>query len=180
MILPLDTLNTMVGLGAVLMEAGALAIFVSLYFRSRNQTALELSNLIWRWGLWLGLLLTLFALGISLYYSEVLGFAPCGLCWLMRVFMYSQVVLFAVALWKNDRGVADYIIALSIAGLLVGLYQHYLQLGGADLLPCPAVPGEADCGDKILFEFGHVTLPWVGVSMFLVLIATALHLRKKI
>lgn len=177
MLIPFDTLNFLVGFGAVVLEVLALLLFVLLYFRSRNDTARELSGLVDRFGLWMGFLLTLGALGMSLYYSEVLGFSPCGLCWVMRIFMYSQVFIFATALIKKDRNIVDYVIVLSVAGMLVGLYQHYLQMGGTDFLPCPAAPGAADCADRFLFEFGHVTFPWVGVSMFLFLIATALHIR---
>jgi len=172
-----EALNWLVGFGAVMLEIGALALFALLFLRKRGGTAAELSALVYRFGLVAGLVLTLGALAMSLYYSEVLGFIPCSLCWLMRIFMYSQVFIFATALVKKDRSIADYIIVLSAAGLLVGLYQHYLQLGGGSFLPCPADQAEADCAERIIFEFGHVTFPWVGVSMFLFLIATALHLR---
>ena len=177
MLIPFETLNWLVGFGAVVLELAALFLFGLLYFRKKNPAALELSRLTARYGILAGLALTLAALAMSLYYSEVLGFSPCGLCWTMRVFMYSQVFIFATALVKKDRSIADYIIVLSVAGLLVGLYQHYLQLGGANFLPCPASPEAADCAERILFEFGHVTFPWVGVSMFLFLIAAALHIR---
>lgn len=178
MLIPFETLNLLVGFGAVVLELGALFLLVLLYFRSKNETASELSLLLKKYGLLLGFLLTLGAFVMSLYYSEVLLFEPCGLCWTMRVFMYSQLVIFGVALFKKDRNIADYIIALSIFGFLVGLYQHYLQLGGADFLPCPSAPTDADCSERIMFEFGHVTFPWVGSAMFLFLIALASHFRE--
>ena len=173
------TLNFLVGLGAVLLEVLAVLLFVALYFRSRNSVASRASDFTGEWGLLMGFLVTLVALGVSLYYSEILDFAPCGLCWLMRVFMYSQIFIFGTAFVKKDRHIADYIIVLSVAGLLIGLYQHYLQMGGSDILPCPATPEASDCAIRILFEFGHVTFPWVGVSMFAFLIAIALHMRPK-
>ena len=177
MIIPFDTLNTLVAFGAILLEFGAIFLFGLLYFRSRSKTANELSSLVSRFGLLAGLILTLLAFFMSLYYSEILGFKPCGLCWTIRIFTYSQVFIFAIAFIKKDHLIVDYIIALSLAGLFVGLYQHYLQMGGAHLLPCPATTGEVDCADRFLFEFGHVTFPWVGAMMFLFLIGVALHIR---
>ena len=41
--------------------------------------------------MWLAFLLTLGATAMTLYYSEVLGFAPCGWCWVQRVFLWPQV-----------------------------------------------------------------------------------------
>lgn len=42
----------------------------------------------------------------SLYYSEVLGYTPCELCWIQRIFMYPLVVVFGVAAVKKDTAVA--------------------------------------------------------------------------
>ncbi len=178
-IIPLDILNWFVGFGAVILEAGTVALVVLLYLEKKNQTAAELSGLVRRFGLWLGLILSLCSVGVSLYYSDVLGFLPCGLCWLIRICSYPLVILFAVALYKKDTRVADYVIALSGVGLLIGLYQHYLQLGGADVLPCPATGPGPDCAARILSEFGHVTFPWVAVAMFAFIIATMLHIRRR-
>ena len=49
----------------------------------------------------------------SLYYSEIRGLAPCVLCWYQRILMYPQVLLLGLAIVKNDRGIADYILLLN-------------------------------------------------------------------
>lgn len=177
MTLTLETLNSLVGLGALVLEVAAVAILILFFLRERSPVAKEISGLISRHGILISFLLTLVALAMSLYYSEVLGFEPCSLCWVMRIFMYSQVVILGIALFANDRGVARYVIGLSLFGLIVGVYQHYLQMGGDPLVTCPSGSGGADCAARFLFEFGHITFPWVGVAMFLFLIATALHVR---
>ncbi len=68
---------------------------------------------------------------------------------------------------RRDRGteVWDYIIALSILGLLVALYHHYLQMGGTEILPCPA-SGEGDCGKRFIYEFNYVTFPLMAATLF--------------
>lgn len=175
---PVETINYLLSLATVAMQIAAIA-FLALFFLRKNFPDLEdVAAFLSGWGLWIGLALTLGGLVLSLFYSEVLGFAPCGLCWLMRIFMYSQVVLFAVALWKRDRGIADYSIALSVVGLSVGLYQHYLQMGGTSILPCPATIGQAtDCAVRFLFEFGYITFPLMGSTLFALLIVVMLFVR---
>ena len=172
-----ETLNYLLALGTLaiqLLGAG----FFALYFLQNKFTDLQdIAALLSRSGLWLAFLLTLGATAMTLYYSEVLGFAPCGWCWVQRVFLWPQVVLFLLALWKNDRTIADYSIGLSILGALAALYQHYLQMGGQALVPCPA-SGAGDCAQRILFEFGYITLPLMSATLFAFLIVLMLFVRR--
>jgi disulfide bond formation protein DsbB len=177
---PVGTINYFLGLATLAMQvvgAGFLAVY---FLRAWFPDLDDVGRFLETWGLWIGLALTSTGLVLSLFYSEVLGFAPCGLCWLMRIFMYSQVPLFALALWKRDRGIADYSIALSIFGLLIGLYQHYLQMGGTDVLPCPATLSQAtDCASRFLFELGYITFPLMGATVFALLIVVMLFVRAR-
>src|SRR3989344_3123910 len=59
----------------------------------------------------------------SLFYSEIANFTPCILCWYQRVFLYPQVVILVIALWKKEQ-VSDYIIGLSIPGAIIAGYQY--------------------------------------------------------
>ena len=98
---------------------------------------------------------------------------------MQRVFLWPQVILFLLALWKNDRSVADYSIGFSILGGIAALYQHYLQMGGGALIPCPA-SGAGDCAQRILFEFGYITFPLMSATLFAFLIVLMLFVRKRL
>lgn len=177
---PIDAINQFVGLATLAMQILAAGLLVVYFARERFPDLQDVGDLVSRWGLRLGFLVTLASMAMSLFYSEILGFAPCGLCWTMRIFMYSQVVLFAVALWKRDRSIADYSITLSVIGSIIGLYQHYLQMGGTDVLPCPATLSQAaDCATRFFFELGYITFPLMGVSLFAFLIVVMLFVRQK-
>lgn len=172
-----ETLNYLLALGTLAMQVAG-AGFLVLYFLQKKFTDLQdIAGLLCRSGLWLAFLLTLGATAMTLYYSEILGFAPCGWCWVQRVFLWPQVVLFALALWKNDRTIANYSIGLSIPGALAALYQHYLQMGGQALVPCPA-SGAGDCAQRILFEFGYITFPLMAATLFAFLIVLMLFVRR--
>ena len=173
------TINFALALGTLAMQIAGAAFIALFFLRARFPDLNDVGDLLSEWGLWVGLLLSGAGSTLTLVYSEILGFAPCGLCWVQRVFLYPLVVLFALALWKKDRGIANYVIALSIPGALVALYQHYLQMGGGSLLPCPATAAEAvDCGVRFVFEFGYITFPLMAFTLFAFLIVLMLFVRN--
>lgn len=175
----LETTNFLLGAGTLALQVGTLVLLAIYLARKRNPLFQPFVDAIGKNGLWIALLLNVAALLGSLYYSEILGIAPCGLCWVQRVFMYPQVVLFAVAFCKKDRGIAIYSIWLSAIGAVVALYQHYLQTGGEQLLPCPAAAtAGVDCARRIIFEFGYITFPLVAFSVFAFLIVLMLYTKK--
>jgi disulfide bond formation protein DsbB len=168
-----STLNYFLALGTIGMQV-LTVVLLGLYFYAPGGS---LGVLVSRFGVHISLALTFAASVLTLVYSEVFGFVPCGLCWLQRVFLYPQVLLLGMALWKKDVRVADYSIGLSILGALVALYQHYIQMGGAEFINCP-VAG-ADCAKRILFEFGYITFPLMSFSAFALLIVIMLFVRKR-
>ncbi|MBI5645117.1 disulfide bond formation protein B, partial [Candidatus Kaiserbacteria bacterium] len=113
----------------------------------------------------------------TLFYSDVLGIPPCVLCWWQRVFLYPQVVLFAIALWKKDHSIASYSIPLSIIGFAIGLYNHALQVLPSGTLPCPAQG--VSCAQRFVFEFGYITFPMMAVTLFGFLIVLMLIVRNR-
>lgn len=123
----------------------------------------------------------LFALALvgsaaSLFYSNVLGYVPCSLCWWQRIFCYPQVVLFGIALWKKDSRVWVYSLWLSLFGAAVAFYQYLLQWGLAPAV-CGTVPGVGDCSARIILGLGYVTIPMMALTGFGALILLALIMR---
>ncbi|OGG79198.1 hypothetical protein A3A39_04955 [Candidatus Kaiserbacteria bacterium RIFCSPLOWO2_01_FULL_54_13] len=154
--------------------------FLAVFFIRKSIPDLEdVASFLRKWGLWLGFIFSLGGVILSLYYDS-LGFPACALCWWQRAFLYPQAVLFALALWKKDAKVADYSIALSAFGAVVALYQHYLQMGGGPLIPCPATVTEAiDCSVRFFFEFGYITFPLMSATLFAFLIVLMLFVKAE-
>ena len=63
----------------------------------------------------------------SLFYSEVLGFEPCKLCWFQRILMYPQPVLYLVAFLSKKKDVFLFTLPLSIIGVVIASYHYLLQ-----------------------------------------------------
>lgn len=173
----LTTANLLVGVGTVLLNIGVIKLFAA-YLLEKGWWAEMVHTNVLRWGLWAGFILTLGASAMTLYYSEFLGVQPCGWCWMQRAFLYPQVILFLIAAIKKDTRIALYSIWLSTLGAAIALYQHYLQMGGYDIFPCPATGSAADCGVRTFFEFGYITFPFASFSLFALLILMMLVMRQ--
>ncbi|MDB5259775.1 MAG: disulfide bond formation protein DsbB [Candidatus Nomurabacteria bacterium] len=126
----------------------------------------------------IGFITSLAGLVGSLYYSEVLGILPCDLCWFQRVFLYPQAFMFAYAWYKKDSSVLAYSIILSTLGLLIGAYQHVMQLGYSVYRPCSTAPFAVDCSTPTFIEYGFVTFPLMAVVLFAILILIAVTHKR--
>ena len=108
---------------------------------------------------------------LTLVYSEIFGLIPCALCWFSRVFMYGILLISGIAIFARNeaerRGIMRYILVFSILGALVSIYHHALQItaGSNSHLPCPVSGG--DCAKMFIFEYDHITFPWMGLIAFL-------------
>lgn len=164
-------INFLLAVGGLVFAFGTFVLFFDIY--SKN---FSLKPLVCTYGLFCAWLLSFVSSVMTLVYSEVFGFVPCGLCWLQRVCLYPQVLLLAVALYSRDKTVAKYGIVLSIPGVVISLYQHYLQMGGMEFVTCPKTGADADCATRILFEFGFMTFPLISTFLFTFLIGIYVYI----
>ncbi len=114
-------------------------------------------------------IVALMATSGSLYYSEIAGFTPCILCWYQRILMYPQVPLLAVALWKNEKIITDYILTLSLLGAPLSIYHYLLQLGLVPNISCSAVGFSISCAEKFVMNFGYITIPLMAATAFVMI-----------
>lgn len=176
--MPVEGINLFLAVGTIAMQVVVGALLIAYLMQARSAVLRDVGEAVEQWGLWIGLLLSFAGTALTLFYSEVIGYIPCGLCWMVRVFLYPQVLLFAIALWRKDVRIADYSIGLSVIGLFISLYTHYLQMGGSSLVPCPA-SGVSDCARRLVFEFDYITMPLMGATVFALLIVTMLFVRRR-
>ena len=123
--------------------------------------------------LWLVFLTSLVAMLGSLTYSNVIGFAPCELCWIQRIFIYPQVIISFMALLKKNKDIVSYLLPLSILGGIVALYHSLTHFGlGDGLVGCTSALG--DCGKLYVFEYGYITIPLMSFTIFAYLIGISI------
>ena len=113
----------------------------------------------------------------SLTYSEVVGFEPCELGWFQRILMYPQVALLGLALLKRDTKIRDYIMVLSILGVLIAAYHYLLQVGLAPSVVCSAVGYSASCSQTFVLQFGYITIPMMSLTAFSMILLFMLGMK---
>ena len=72
-----------------------------------------------------------------LFVGEVMGQAPCNLCWFQRAFMFPLAIVLAVAGLRSDASVWIYAMLLAAAGWLVAGFHTLLYAG---IIPEPICP----------------------------------------
>ena len=174
----LETMNFLLALGTLGMQFAVVALLALYLFGSATSVFKSISSFLRERGLFVAFWLTLVGSILTLYYSEVLGIPPCPLCWWQRIFLYPQVVLLALAMWKRERLIVDYSIVLSVIGLGFALYHHALQVLPSGSLPCPA-EGAVSCAQRFMFEFGFITYPLMAATLFAFLIVLMLFPRER-
>ncbi len=101
----------------------------------------------------------------ALFVGEVMGQAPCVLCWFQRAFMFPLAIVLAVAVHASDVRVSRYALPLAGVGWAVALYHSLLYLGliAEPVRPCGAGPS---CSSAHMVIFGGVPLPLLSLGAF--------------
>jgi len=113
----------------------------------------------------------------SLYFSEVLKFPPCVLCWYQRIFMYPLVLILAVGIWKKDKNLAYFTLPLSITGAVIVFYHNLLYYNIIPQSQAPCTLG-ISCTTKFFEWFGFITIPLLSLSAFITITILMLFHRK--
>jgi disulfide bond formation protein DsbB len=124
-------------------------------------------------------LITAVATAGSLFFSYVMGFAPCVLCWYQRIFLFPLVIVLARGLFPLDRAVVKYALPLATAGWLIAGYHNLLYEGVIPESLEPCTQG-VSCTEEYLELFGFLSIPmlsWLGFTL-LAGILVAVHRRS--
>lgn len=113
----------------------------------------------------------------SLFFSEIMHFTPCVLCWYQRIAMYPLTLILATGILRNDKKIYIYTLPLAIVGWAISLYHNLLYYG---ILPKSIVPCTTgvSCTTKFFAWFGFVTIPLLSFIAFSVIIACMIAMMK--
>jgi len=155
-------LMTLAALAGVV-TAGVLAIagrFSAAASRTRDRLWQPLDGA----ALWLAWLVATGSMLGSLYYSEIVHYPPCSLCWYQRIAMYPLVAILLIAAVRRDRSVRVYALPLVVIGGLIAGYQYVLgDLPGTEILGCYI---DISCTERYIWEFGFVDFPFMALVAF--------------
>ncbi|MFC4559167.1 disulfide oxidoreductase [Virgibacillus kekensis] len=114
----------------------------------------------------------------SLFFSEIMGYEPCELCWYQRILMYPLVIIYGVAAFKRDISIALPGLIMSGIGVGVSTYHYLIQklpgfheAGGS----CGLIP----CNTEYINYFGFVTIPFLAGTAFIIIFVLHIILLKQ-
>ena len=111
----------------------------------------------------------------SLYFSEVADFVPCEMCWYQRIAMYPLAPILAIAAFRGDRQIGNYVLPIAVIGAGISIYHVQLQLFPDQGSSCSlATP----CTAKWVEALGFATIPVMALISFLLVITLTLTARS--
>lgn len=121
------------------------------------------------------------AMAGSLFFSEVWHLVPCVLCWYQRITMYPIVALALVAMWRKDDKAYQYILPLSVIGLVISTYHNILYYAvNWGIRPDWVGPCQAgiSCTTAYFEWFGFITIPLMSWTAHLIVTVLMVLLWK--
>lgn len=171
-----DFVNNFFSLSSIIAQAISVVLLASLFSKTLRGS-MFVSFFATR-SILIAFIASSLAMAGSLTYSDVIGYAPCVLCWFQRIFIYPQVFLTVVALYNRDLSIRLYGVVLSSIGAALALW-HYLGQLGFGTLPCSAIGYSVSCAERFVMQYGYITIPMMALSAFLfILLSFAVSLKK--
>ena len=123
-------------------------------------------------------MVALLATAGSLFFSYVMEFAPCVLCWYQRIFLFPLVVVLARGLFPFDRGAVRYGLPLAILGWLVAAYHNLVYAGVVPESLQPCAKG-VSCTEEYINLFGLLSIPALSLIAFTTLAGILIALQRR-
>ena len=101
----------------------------------------------------------------SLFFSEVMQYPPCALCWYQRIALYPLVLIIGAGIIMRDGRMKYYALPVCLAGLLISIYHNLLYYGVIPESMAPCTQG-VPC-NAVQFEWlGFITIPLMSLMAF--------------
>ncbi|SEA48508.1 disulfide bond formation protein DsbB [Desulfuromusa kysingii] len=116
---------------------------------------------------------------ISIFFSYVLEYQPCVLCWYQRICLFPLVIILAVGLLPTfDKNVIKYALPLSTIGGIIALYHTLLYAGmiPENIQPCSK---GVSCTETYIELFGFVSIPMLSFFAFSILTTFLIILKRR-
>ena len=115
----------------------------------------------------------------SLFFSEVMMFPPCVMCWYQRICMYPLVVILLVGLFPLDTNVTRYAMPLTLIGLFFAIYHNllYYKILPESVQPCSQ---GVSCTSDYINLFGFITIQLLSLVAFVIVLILLIMFKRKV
>lgn len=113
-----------------------------------------------------------------LFVGEVMGQAPCALCWFQRAFLFPLAVVLAIATFRSDYAVWRYALPLAALGWLIAAYHVLLYVGvlPKGIEPCGQGPS---CTDAAMTILGGLPIPALSLAAFSIIVGALILVWRR-
>lgn len=163
-------INLFLGVGAIFLQLGSIFVLTLLFLSTKENKFLSFikENFV-IFGFFLTFLPTL----CSLFYSEILDYAPCLHCYIQRIFLFPQVFIFIIAWIRKDKNVWWYSFVLTLVGMFDAIYLNYIYYFNQNAEPCDA--SGVSCVQRLVSVFGgYISIPMLSLTSFFALLTLLL------
>ena len=114
----------------------------------------------------------------SLFFSEVLLYPPCLLCWYQRICMYPLVIILLTGLFPVNKSVIRFSLPLVMMGFLIAVYHNllYYHILPESIAPCRS---GISCTTVQIEWLGFITIPLLSLLGFTIIISLLLIAWRK-
>ena len=134
-----------------------------------NETSTKLNFICW--------MIAAIATGGSLFFSEVMEFPPCVLCWYQRIAMDPLVAIFLVGSFRGARESYAFALPLVVIGWLTAVYHNLLHY---EIVPESASPCRegVSCATVYIDWLGFITIPMLSLFAFTLIGAILIYMKR--
>jgi len=115
----------------------------------------------------------------SLFFSEIMKFPPCDLCWYQRIFIYPLAIIIPIGLFPFDKKVIKFSLPLVIMGWSIALYQNLLYYGIIPKSIKPCSQG-VSCTEEYINIFGIFSIPMLSLMAFSIVGVLLMVLMRRV
>jgi len=115
----------------------------------------------------------------SLFFSEIMKFPPCVLCWYERICLFPLVLMLSMGLFSFDKSVVKFALPLALAGWFIAFYHNLLYAGiiPESIQPCSQ---GVSCTEDYINLFGIFTIPMLSLISFSTIVALLFILKRRL
>lgn len=130
-----------------------------------------------RRALYIAWLIALVASATSLFWSMILGWLPCDLCWYERICMYPLALILGVGVFTRGAPTLRTALPFTVVGALLSVYHYLIQI-------LPSFAKTATCSAAVPCQvadfawFGWITPPLLAFAGFVVIFTLLLMHRR--
>lgn len=115
----------------------------------------------------------------SLFFSEIMKFPPCVLCWYQRICLFPLVVILLTGLFSFDKSVVKFALPLALVGWFIAFYHNLLYSGiiPESIQPCSQ---GVSCTEDYISLFGIFTIPMLSIISFSTIVVLLFILKRRL